>query len=183
MWRLKKSFWVVRSTALPKRPRTMPAIISHRLAMLSSGSNTFSARSIPSRRMSPLSSASGFLVEEPGHVERGIGQQFAPPQPDEQRVVLAFCTCRLGRLGYPRQRGDRLTQIGRIAAEPGGVVDYILAGRPGEQNAEKIVEVRAEHVLIGNVADMSRFAQLPSHHAIDLALFAEPRYPVSPVPQ
>ena len=83
------------------------------------------------------------LVQEAGQIIRGVGQQFAAAEPDEQVEELALDALDRGFAGGLRQRGMRDAERRRVAAQAGETLQQLRVRRAREQRGEQRVFLRA----------------------------------------
>ena len=115
-----------------------PAMISHSVAALSSGSGLFSTRSRPNVGEIAAQPRQRPLVQKAGQIVGGIGQDFAASDPDEEVEILALH-------GVARARDA--TSARAAWARPSGVSSAIqFASAPSGSTARREQRGKQEHI-------------------------------------
>ena len=77
------------------------------------------------------------LVQEAGEIVRGVGQQFAAAQPDEQIEELALDALDCGFACGLRERGMRDTERCRVATQAGETRQQFCVRRAPKQRGKQ----------------------------------------------
>ena len=127
-------------------PPASPAMISHRIAAWSSGSDWPGCPLDAEALQVAAQARQRPLVEKAGQIVGGVGEKLAPPQADEQVEVLAPDPLRVRPRRRLAERRMRHAERGCIAAHACQASEQLLIGAARQQRREQGVFLRARSI-------------------------------------